>query len=68
MVSFELGKEIEKNVFRLVTRMGQRKKTELYDEIKRQLILRYKYLDVRNKLHIVRTLSSFRKGRGALIS
>ena len=26
MVSFELGKEIEKNVFRLVTRMGQRKK------------------------------------------
>ena len=26
MVSFELGKEIEKDVFRLVTSVGQRKK------------------------------------------
>ena len=26
MVNFELGKEIEKDVFRLVTSMGQRKK------------------------------------------
>ena len=25
MVSFELGKEVEKDVFRLVTRLGQRK-------------------------------------------
>ena len=28
MVSFELGKEIEKDVFRLVTSVGQRKKSE----------------------------------------
>ena len=28
MVSFELGKEIEKDVFRLVTSMGQRKNSE----------------------------------------
>ena len=25
MVSFELGKEVEKDVFRLVTRLGQKK-------------------------------------------
>ena len=25
MVSFELGKEVEKDIFRLVTRLGQRK-------------------------------------------
>ena len=29
MVSFELGKEIEKDVFRLVTSVGQRKNSEL---------------------------------------
>ena len=28
MISFELGKEIEKNVFRLVTSLGQKKKSE----------------------------------------
>ena len=28
MVSFELGKEIEKDVFRLVTSVGQRKNSE----------------------------------------
>ena len=28
MISFELGKEIEKDVFRLVTSLGQRKKSE----------------------------------------
>ena len=28
MVSFELGKEIEKDVFRIVTSVGQRKNSE----------------------------------------
>ena len=55
-------------MFFVLSRGWDKEKTELYDEIKRQLMLRYKYLDIRNKLHIVRTLSSFWKGRGALIS
>ena len=32
MVSFELGKDIEKDVFRLVTRAGQRKNSEPDEE------------------------------------
>ena len=32
MISFELGKEIEKDVFRLVTSVGQRKKSKVSAE------------------------------------
>ena len=37
MISFELDKEIEKNVFRLVTSVGQKKNLSSHEELKLSL-------------------------------
>ena len=37
MVSFKLGKEIENDVFRLVTRVGQKKNLSSHEELKLSL-------------------------------
>ena len=37
MVSFELGKEIENDAFRLVTSVGQKKKLSSHEELKLSL-------------------------------